>query len=92
MSQIAGVIGPLESTSLSGYRIFPAMDCLTYRRGSNAFALELCVDRAGRVVEAIDRRRPDRRIFSLRSEPTASTLRVDRARVERLLGRMGATT
>jgi hypothetical protein len=92
MGQIAAAIGPLESPSLSGYRVLPAMDCLTYRRGSNALALELCTDRAGRVVEAIDRRRRDRRIFSLRYDRSASTLRVDRALVDRLLQRMGAAS
>lgn len=85
------LIGPLDSRTLSGFRVFPAFDCLTYRRGSNPFALELCVDHTGRVVEAIDRRRETRRIWSLRYHPTASTDRVDRAEVDRLLRKMGAT-
>jgi hypothetical protein len=84
------LIGPLDSPSLSGFRVFPAYDCLTYRRGANVFALELCVDGSGRVVEAIDRRGFERRIWSLKFEPSASTARVDRAEVDRLLRRMGA--
>lgn len=84
------LVGPLDSRSLSGYRVFPAFDCLTYRRGSNDFALELCVDHQGRVVEAIDRRSFDRRIWSLRFDPSASTVRVDRREVDRLLRKMGA--
>lgn len=84
------LIGPLDSPSLSGFRVEPAFDCLTYRRGANPLALELCVDRAGRVVEAIDRRRFVRRIWSLRFEPAASTDRVSRAEVDRLLRKMGA--
>jgi hypothetical protein len=84
------LIGPLDSSSLSGFRVFPSFDCLTYKRGANVFALELCVDRAGRVVEAIDRRSFDRRIWSLRFDPSASTDRVDRAEVDRLLTKMGA--
>lgn len=84
------LIGPLDSPSLSGYRVFSAFDCLTYRRGKNPFALELCIDRRGRVVEAIDRRRFVRRIWSLRSDPSASTVRVDRREVDRLLHKMGA--
>ncbi len=84
------LIGPLDSPSLSGFRVFPAFECLTYRRGANSLALELCVDRAGRVVEAIDRRTFDRRVWSLRFEPSASTDRVDRALVVRLLRKMGA--
>ncbi|HZT15346.1 MAG TPA: hypothetical protein VFA19_05310 [Gaiellaceae bacterium] len=85
------LIGPLDSPTLSGYRVLPGFDCLTYRRGANPFALELCVDRGGRVVEAIDRRTFDRRIWSLQFEPAASTDRVDRAEVDRLLRKMGAT-
>lgn len=85
------LIGPLDSRSLSGFRVFPSFDCLAYRRGTNELALELCVDHAGRVVEAIDRRTYDRRIWSLRFDPAASTVRVDRAEVQRLLRKMGAT-
>ena len=85
------LIGPLDSKSLSGFRVFPAFDCLTYRRGSNVFALELCVDKAGRVVEAIDRRSFDRRIWSLRFDARTSTDRVDRHEVDHLLRKMGVT-
>ena len=84
------LIGPLDSPSLSGFRVLPGFDCLTYRRGTNPFALELCVDRSGRVVEAIDRRRAKRRIWTLRFEPSASPDRVSVAEVRRLLRRMGA--
>jgi hypothetical protein len=84
------LIGPLDSPTLSGFRVFPAFDCLTYRRGQNVFALELCTDAGGRVVEAIDRRTYDRRIWSLRFDPSASTAHVDRAEVDRLLRRMRA--
>ena len=85
------LVGPLDSPSLSGFRVMAGFNCLTYRRGSNPFALELCVDPAGRVVEAIDRRRETRRIWSLRFDPTASTDKVDRAKVDELLRKMGAT-
>ena len=84
------LIGSLDSPTLSGFRVFSAFDCLTYRRGRNVFALELCVDPTGRVVEAIDRRSYDRRIWSLRFDPSASTVRVSRVEVDRLLRKMGA--
>jgi hypothetical protein len=84
------LVGRLGAPSLSGFRVFTSFDCLTYRRGANPFALELCVDRAGRIVEAIDRRQFDRRIWSLRFDPSSSTVRVDRAEVDRLLRKMGA--
>jgi hypothetical protein len=82
------LIGPLDGPTLSGFRRLPGFDCLTYRRGSNPFALELCVDRAGRVVEAIDRRSSHRRIWSLAFNPGASPVHLDRAEVNRLLRRM----
>ena len=84
------LIGPLDSPTLSGFRVLPAFDCLTYGRGGNPFALELCVDRVGRVVEAVDRRGAHRRFWSLTFEPTASTDLVDRGEVDRLLRKMGA--
>ena len=84
------LIGPLDSPSLSGFRVFPAFDCLTYRRGTNPLALELCVDHTGRVVEAIDRRTYDRRIWSLRFDPSRSSVRVSEPEVRRLLRKMGA--
>jgi hypothetical protein len=85
------LIGPLDSPTLSGFRVFPSFDCLTYRRGANPFALELCVDHVGRVVEAIDRRQVTRRIWSLRYHPSASSDRVDRAEVTALLHKMEAS-
>lgn len=90
MERVRALIGPLDSPSLSGYRVQPGFDCLVYRRGSNPYALELCVDPQGRVVETIDRRRFHRVISDLHYDPSASTLRVDRAEVDRLLRKMGA--
>jgi hypothetical protein len=89
MTRVLAEIGPLDSPALSGYRHFAPFDCLTYRRGEEPFALEVCVDGAGRVVEAIDRRSGDPKVWSLRNDREESTLRVDRAEVDRLLRKMG---
>lgn len=89
MARTLRAVGALDADSLSAYRVLPAFDCLLYRRGSNTFALEVCVDDAGRVVETIDRR-GERQFHSLRDDPGASTLRVDRSEVDRLLRKMGA--
>lgn len=88
MRRTLALVGPLDSSSLSGYRLLPGFDCLTYRRGTNPFALELCVDPSGRLVETIDRRTAARHISSLRADPTRSTIRLDRAEVDRLLRTM----
>lgn len=90
LARLQALVGPLDQRALSGYRVQPGFDCLVYRRGANRFALELCFDRAGRLVEAIDRRSTERHIYSLRSGGAASTIRVDRAEVDRLLRRMDA--
>jgi hypothetical protein len=89
MERVRAAIGPLDSPSLVGYRVLPAFDCLVYRRGPNPYALELCVDGAGRVVQAIDRR-GQRTYYSVQADPTASTFRVSREIVDALLRKMGA--
>jgi hypothetical protein len=89
IAEIRALVGPLDSSSLDRYRLLTQFSCLLYGRRGNAFALELCIDRIGRVVEAIDRRdRRQPRIFSLREDPSAATVRVDRAEVDRLLHRL----
>lgn len=89
MERVRAAIGPLDSASLIGYRVLPGFDCLVYKRGADPYALELCTDTAGRVVQTIDRR-GGRRYSSLQAEPAASTFRVDSRTVDRLLRKMGA--
>lgn len=89
MERVRAAIGPLDSRSLIGYRVLPGFDCLVYKRGPNPYALELCVDGAGRVVQAIDRR-GTRTYYTVQAEPTASTFRVSRRTVDALLRKMGA--
>ncbi len=88
IAQVRDDVGKLDNPSLSGFRFLARFQCLTYARGSNRFALELCVDRAGRVIEAIDRRSGETEFWSLREDPELATVRVDRAEVERLIVRM----
>lgn len=88
MRAVRREIGPLDSPDLRGFRIFVNFHCLVYKRGRNDFALELCVDRDGRVVEAIDRRDGTAEVWSLRDDPTQSELVVDRGEVDRLLRKM----
>lgn len=88
---IVAAVGPLDNPSLDAYRVLEAFDCLLYKRGENPFALEVCVDAQGRVVEAIDRRGDEPSVASLREAPGDSTVHIDRAEVERLIRRMGGT-
>lgn len=81
-------VGSLDSDELRGFRIFVNFQCLVYERRRNDFALELCVDDAGRVVEAIDRRDGTPEVWSLRDDRSRSQVRVDRREVNRLLRRM----
>ena len=90
IAEIRRLVGPLDSPSLDAYRLLPQFSCLLYKRDGNRFALELCVDAKGRVVEAIDRRGRTPRIASLREDPSHATVRVDRAEVDRLLRKLGA--
>jgi hypothetical protein len=92
MRHVVALVGRLDNASLDEFRIDIdfKFDCLLYRRGANPAALELCFDRSGRVVEAIDRRTGKSRFASLREQPQASTIRFDRAEVVRLLKRLGA--
>jgi hypothetical protein len=90
MREVVADVGSLDSPRLSAFRYLAGFQCLLYRSGSNPLALEVCVDRNGRVIEAIDRRAGgDPKIWSLREDPDRTSVRVDRATVDRLLIRMG---
>jgi hypothetical protein len=94
MASVAREIGPLDAPQLDQYRYLSFdMQCLLYRRGHDPFALELCFDPQGRVIETIDRRTaPKPRIHSLRDDPTRSSVHRDRAEVSRLLHEFGVPT
>ena len=90
IAQIRALVGPLDSPTLDRYRLLPEFSCLLYGRHGDPFALELCIDAQGRVVEAIDRRKGSPRIASLREDPSAATVRVDRPEVDRLIHNLEA--
>jgi hypothetical protein len=88
---VLAAIGPLDTAKPDAYRKnvwVPPIDCLLYRRGSNPYALEICFDGAGRVVEGYDRRGTSPKIWSIKEEPAKSTIHVDRARLEAELARL----
>jgi hypothetical protein len=89
MERVLVAIGPLDNSNLAAFRFLTDFQCLGYRRGRNPLALEVCFDAHGTVVEAFDRREGEPEIWSLRDDPTKSSLRRDRAQVDRLLVEMG---
>lgn len=88
IERVRDTVGALDSETLTGFRFLARFQCLVYSRGTNTFALELCVDRQGRVVEAIDRTSGDTEYWSLREDPSRADVVVDRNQVERLIVRM----
>jgi hypothetical protein len=88
--RVLAAIGPYDQPALYGYRkgVGPGLDCLTYKRGSNPYALEFCFDGAGRVVEGYDRRGSSPKIWSVREDPSRSDIHVDRPKLEALIARL----
>jgi hypothetical protein len=63
------------------------LECLTYQGDGRNAVLELCFDPAGRLLEAVDRRRAES-IWSLRWDPAAAPLRLDPPTVETTVKRL----
>jgi hypothetical protein len=100
LQRVLATVGPLDAPMcptdspsptpcLKGFRVLVNFDCLVYQVGETPYALEVCADHVGRVVEAIDRRSGDPKIWSLRDDPTSSDVRVDRREFNGLLVKMG---
>lgn len=90
--RVLAAIGPLDQSSLDAYRIGigPGLDCLLYKRGANPYALEVCFQASGRVVETYDRRGSSPKIWSLREDPSSSSVFVDGRRAIALVQRLSS--
>lgn len=88
IERVYAAVGDLDGPTLAGFRFQEEFQCLIYERGGRTFALELCVDWDGRVVEAFDRRGEDVKISSLREDPDRARVHVDRRAFERLVSTM----
>lgn len=88
IERVYSAVGDLEGPTLAGFRFATEFQCLIYRRESRTFALELCADWEGRVIEAIDRRGGETEIWSLREDPERARVRLDRSEFERVVSTM----
>lgn len=72
------------------YRVSSNLYCLLYSARRRVFALELCSDRHGRIVEAVDRRGTLPSFYSIAAEPRAANERIDLRLVSRLIAKLSA--
>jgi len=78
-------------TRPAAYRIASPVDCLDYARGEDPFALEVCFDSAGRIVDAIDRRdAAHSKRWSLRFDVRAAPLTVAPSQLIKIFESLGA--
>jgi hypothetical protein len=82
IEHIAAMVGPIGTRPPTAYRL-AIYDCLLYPVGPDAYALELCFDSHGRLVEAIDRARIgyQPKVGTLRYDPTQAPIVVPPARL-----------
>jgi hypothetical protein len=83
MRLVLNAVGDLTRRRPTGYRIGPP-DCLSYATPENLYALQICFDRSGRVVETVDRRPAQPKYASLAYDPALSTIRVPVKLVDKL--------
>jgi hypothetical protein len=90
IERIAALAGPLGGQRLAAYRL-ATYDCLLYQVGKDPFAIELCFDPFGHLVEAIDRRHYgfDPQIGSVQYTPSATSITVPPSRLLKLIQRAG---
>jgi hypothetical protein len=62
----------------------PGISCLRYSYGGDPYAMQLCFDPHGRVVEAYDERSGKVEIYDLHEEPAESGLRIDPRQLKRI--------
>jgi hypothetical protein len=72
------------------YRLTPTLACLLYGRTGHPFALELCYDLNGDLVEAIDRRGRESRFWDVTYEPDVARDRVAPEHLSATLREMNA--
>jgi hypothetical protein len=84
MRAVFDAVGGVDSPTLVGYRFGPPI-CLAYRRDSFNFALQLCFDSSGRLVETVDRRGDEPVYSSVTWKPSLSPIHVDPSTIASVL-------
>lgn len=85
MRHVFDLVGTsLTSRKISGYRL-GSPDCLAYEVKPVPYALQLCMDAEGRLVETVDRRAGKPVYASLMWQQSLSTLRFRPADIQALI-------
>ncbi len=84
MLTVLRTVGDIRTRAASGYRVGDP-SCLAYPRPDNKFALQLCFDAQGRLVETVDRRGIHPIYASLTYEPSLAATRFPSSLIDRLL-------
>jgi hypothetical protein len=80
----------VDTSRPDAYRLTPTLACLLYGSNGHLFALELCYDLNGGLVEAIDRRGREPKFWDVTYEPDAARSRVSPERLAATLRGMNA--
>lgn len=91
IERIASLVAPVGSRPATAYRL-AVYDCLLYPVGHDPYAIELCFDQRGGLVEAIDRRQlgfpPE--VGTVRYEASGAPVVIPPTRLLRLFHAAGA--
>jgi hypothetical protein len=80
IADVRAAVGPrLARPGPNNYRLEPGLSCLLYAANGRSYALELCDDAAGRIVQAVDRRGKFASFYSVAVDPQVARIRVDPA-------------
>lgn len=89
MDALLAAVGDLSQPGPTSFRAEPNLDCLLYGMDADPFAIQLCFDARGNLVEAVDRRAAPARYWSVVTPPGEPRTRVDRKVVDRLIWVLG---
>jgi hypothetical protein len=88
IERVRAAIGSLGRPGPSDYTLAnPGRSCLLWAVNGRIYALQLCIDAQGRVIEAVDRRGWTAKFYSFTDEPSAAKLRISPKLFDALLAR-----